>query len=238
MKIFSLLIFLINILFAKELLFYCGTTMREALKEIAILFEKKYNVKIKFIVGGSQSLLYKIKILKKGDLYLSGSEDYILANKDIFLDYKYIGFNKLALIVKKNNPKNIKGLDDLFKRDDLAIVLCNPELSSCGKATKKLLKDRFLYLYFKSCKIVLDSKSISFCIKRCADVGISWRATVTSKTNKNKLEYVDINSPKKKLYLSIIKYTNNYKLAKEFLEFVASKQGKEIMKKYGFLDEK
>jgi len=238
MKKAILAIFFINILFANELLFYCGTTMREALKEIATLFEKKHNVKIEFIVGGSKSLLEKIKMLKKGDLYLPGSESYILKNKDLFLDYEYVGYNKLALIVKKNNPKNIKGLEDLFIRDDLIIVLCNPELSSCGKATKKLLKERFLYLYFKSCAIVLDSKDLGFCVKRCADVGISWRATANSKTNKNKLDYIDINSPKKKLYLSIIKYTNNYELAKEFLEFVASKRGEEIMRKYGFLDEK
>lgn len=238
MKKAILVIFFINILFANELLFYCGTTMREALKEIATLFEKKYNIKIEFIVGGSKSLLEKIKILKKGDLYLPGSESYILKNKNLFLDYKYVGYNKLALIVKKNNPKNIKGLDDLFKRDDLKIILCNPELSSCGRATKKLLKDKFLYLYFKSCAIVLDSKDISFYIKRCADVGITWRAIVNFKINRDKLDAIDINSPKNKLYLSIVKYTNNYKLAKKFLEFVTSKQGKEIMKKYGFLDEK
>jgi len=229
-----LVIFFINILFANELLFYCGATMREALKEITALFEKKYNVKIKFIVGGSKSLLDKIKILKKGDLYLPGSESYILKNKDLFLDYKYIGYNKLALIIKKNNPKSIKGLDDLFKRDDLVIVLCNPELSSCGRATKKLLKEKFLYLYFKASKIVLDSKNIVFCVARYADVGISWRATAIS----DKLDYIDINSPTKKLYLSIIKYTNNYKLAKKFLEFATSKEGKKIMTKYGFLDEK
>ena len=238
MKKAILVIFFINTLFANELLFYCGTTMREALKDIATLFEKKYNVKIEFIIGGSKSLLDKIKILKKGDLYLPGSESYILKNENLFLDYKYIGYNKLALIVKKGNPKNINGLEDLFKRDDLMIILCNPELSSCGKATKKLLKERFLYLYFKSCAIVLDSKDLGFCVKRYADVGLSWRATATSKANKSKLDYIDINSPKKKLYLSIIKYTNNYKLAKKFLEFVISKKGKEIMKKYGFLDEK
>ena len=118
------------------------------------------------------------------------------------------------------------------------IVLCNPELSSCGVATKEFLKEKFLCLYFRACEIVFDSKNIAFCVKRCADVGISWRAIATSKSNKNKLDYIDINSPKKKLYLSIIKYTNNYELAKEFLEFVASKRGEEIMRKYGFLDEK
>ena len=165
MKKMILLIFFINVLFAAELLFYCSAAMVDALKDIATLFEKKHNVKIKFIIGGSKSLLSKIKVLKKGDLYLPGSESYILKNRDLFLDYKYIGYNKLALIVKKNNPKNIKGLDDLFERDDLMIVLCNPELSSCGKAAKNFLKDRFLYLYFKSCSIVLDSKDISFCVK-------------------------------------------------------------------------
>ncbi|HIQ51054.1 MAG TPA: molybdate ABC transporter substrate-binding protein [Nautiliaceae bacterium] len=232
------MMFFINILFANELLFYCGTTMKEALKEIATLFEKKRNVKIKFIVGGSKSLLEKIKMLKKGDLYLPGSENYILKNKDLFLDYKYVGYNKLALIVKKHNPKNIKGLNSLFKRDDLMIVLCNPELSSCGRATKKFLKERFLYLYFQSSEIMFDSKDLSFWVKRGADVGISWRAIANSKINKSKLDYIDIDSPKHNLYLSIIKYTNNYNLSKEFLEFVTSKKGKEIMKKYGFLDEK
>ena len=237
MKLFLVIIFFINTIFANEILFYCGATMREALKEIAALFEQKYEIKIKFIVGGSKSLLNKIKIIKKGDLYLPGSENYILKNKNLFLEHKYIGYNKLTLIVKKNNPKNIKQLNDLFKRDDLAIVLCNPELSSCGKATKKFLKEDFLFLYSKSCEIVLDSKDLAFCVKNCADVGISWRATATSKTNKDKLEYIDIKSSKNKLYLAIIKYTNNYKLAKKFLEFATSEQGKDIMKKYGFLDE-
>jgi len=237
MKLILVAIFFINIIFANELLFYCGATMREALKEIATLFEKKHGVKIKFIVGGSKSLLDKIRIIKKGDLYLPGSENYILKNKNLFLNYKYIGYNKLALIIKKNNPKNIKELDDLFERDDLAIVLCNPELSSCGRATKKLLKDSFLFLYFQSCEIALDSKDLALCVKNFADVGISWRAAATSKTNKNKLDYIDIKSSKNKLYLSIIKYTSNYELAKKFLEFVISKQGKEIMKKYRFLDE-
>ena len=237
MKVILITIFFINILFSSELLFYCGATMREALKEMATLFEQKHDVNIKFIVGGSKSLLDKIKILKKGDLYLPGSENYILKNKDLFLEYRYIGYNKLALIIKKNNPKNIKELDDLFERDDLTIVLCNPELSSCGKATKKLFKDSFLFLYFQSCEIALDSKDLIFFIKNCADVGISWRAAAVSEINRDKLDYIDIKASKNKLYLSIIKYTSNYKLAKEFLEFAISKQGKEIMKKYRFLDE-
>jgi len=233
-KIILLLAFVY--LFSNELIFYCGMTMRKPMREIADIFEKENSVKVKMVVGGSKSLLEKIETLKNADLYLPGSQSYILKHKDLFKQYKYIGYNQLALIVKKNNPKSINSVNDLKKRN-LIIVMCNPELSSCGKASKKFLKKDFNTIYFKACDIVLDSKPLNNAVKKSADAGLNWKATAKWPGNRQFLDVIDIGAKKKELLLSIPKYTNNYKLAIKFLDLATSEKGKRIMKKYGFLDE-
>ena len=50
----KLIIFLSSILFAKELIFYCGITMAKDMEAISEKFEKKYNVNIKIIPGASK----------------------------------------------------------------------------------------------------------------------------------------------------------------------------------------
>jgi len=227
------LIFIASFLFAKELIFYCGITMAKPMAEIAQKFEKKYNIKVKIIPGGSKTLLETIKKSKKADLYLPGSEGYILKNKELFKDYIYIGYNKLALIVKKDNPHNIKSLKDLDK--NYKIAMCNYKFSSCGKESKKVLKDKFWRIYDKAVVIVLDSAPLNKMVKNDVDVGLNWRATINFDNNSKFLKAIDIKEAKKhKLYLAIVKYTKNYKDAKKFLEF--TKQNLEILKRYGFED--
>jgi molybdate transport system substrate-binding protein len=78
---------------------------------------------------------------KKGDLYLPGSDSYRIKNlKDnILTDYVNIGYNQVALVVQKGNPKHIKikSLEDL-KRKNINFVIGNPETDSIGRATKKV----------------------------------------------------------------------------------------------------
>jgi len=238
-KIIFAVILIGNFVLANELVFYCGITMRKPMDKLARIFEKTHNVKINIIPGGSKALLNTIKYSKKGDLYLPGSEGYVLKNKNLFVEYKEIGYNQLGLIVKKGNPKNIKRLDDLL-RDDVRVVLCNYKLSSCGKETKKILtkykgKDFFYSIVDKCIEIVLDSRPLNDMVKNCADVGPNWKATAKWGENRKYLEIIDIPFAKKhKLLLAVVKYSKNKKLAKEFLKFVASSKGEKIMKEFGF----
>ncbi len=237
-----ILLLIVNFLLANELIFYCGITMRKPMAEIARIFEKKHYVKIHIIPGGSKALLKTIKTAKKGDLYLPGSEGYVLKNKNLFLDYKEVGYNQLGLVVKKGNPKHIKGLDDLL-RTDIKVVLCNYKLSSCGKETKKVLTkykgEEFFYTVLDRCvEVVLDSRPLNDRVKTVADVGPNWKATAKWKGNKEYLDVIDIPAAKKhRLLLAVVKYSKNKKLAEEFLKFATSPKGLEIMKKYGFRDE-
>jgi molybdate transport system substrate-binding protein len=248
MKKFIILIFMTLILFAKtELIFYCGITMVKPMSEIAKIIEKKYNVKIKILQGGSGDLYDSLSLSKKGDLYLPGSDTYIKKHlSEGLLGYKkYIGYNQIAIFVKKNNPHKVKNLDDLT-RNDLSVSLGNPETCSMGKATNKVLKkykgEDFLYEVEDNMALYSsDSRDFNQLLKHNqVDVGLNWKATAFFPENRKYIDIVEINekyAPKKRLVLTLLNFSKNKKIAKAFIDFSASMAGQKIMREYGFLDE-
>lgn len=234
--------------FAKEkptLLFYCGITMVKPITEMAKIMEKKHNCVIKISQGGSKDLYDSIKYSQKGDLYLPGSDSYRKNNlKDGFLlDAKYIGYNQAALFVQKGNPLHVKGLDDLV-RQDLSVVLCDPNSGSIGRMTKKSLvayKDEaFFYKVFDNAsQIGTDSRNLNKAlIEKAADIAVNWRATAFWPENKQYIDVIELPeniAPKKKLLINLLSFSQNKEIALDFINFAASKEGQAIMKKYGFL---
>ena len=228
------------------LIFYCGITMVKPITEIARIIEKKLNCKINISQGGSQDLYDALKYSKKGDLYLPGSNSYRTKNlKDGYLlDGALIGYNQAAIIVPKNNPKNIRSLDD-FSKEKLASILANTQSGSIGRMTKEILlkaKGEAFYLqaYDNAAQIGSDSRNLNYAIiNNEADMTINWKATVLWQENRAYLEFIPLNeviSPKKKLVINLLSFSKYPKIAKEFMQFAQSKEGQKIMKKYGFVD--
>lgn len=227
------------------LLFYCGITMVKPMTEIAKIMEKKHNCTIKISQGGSQDLYDSIKYSKQGDLYLPGSDKYIKENiKDGFFGKSIeIGYNKASIFVKKSNPKNVKDLDD-FLRQDLAISLCNPQSGSIGKNTKSVLlkykgEDFLDEVYDNVTEIGTDSRNLNNALlENRVDATINWRATLMLGDNNKYIDEIEIDekyAPKKKLMLTPLIFTKNPEIVKDFIDFSSSKQGQDIMKRYGFL---
>jgi molybdate transport system substrate-binding protein len=236
----------VNLLAANKptLLFYCGITMVKPMTEIAKIIEKKHNCNIKIIQGGSKDLYQSLSTAKKGDLYLPGSDSYRKNNlKDGYLlDEKYIGYNQAAIFVAKGNPKNIKSIESLIDEEN-STILCNPKSGSIGKMTKKLLnkykgQDFFEEAYDLAVLIGTDSRNLNKAIiDKKVDMTINWRATGFWPENVNYIDVISIDekyAPKKKLVLNLLKFSKHKKIAKAFMEYSASKDGKAIMKKYGF----
>lgn len=244
-----LILLLSTTLFAKEkptLIFYCGITMVKPIQEMAKIIEKKHNCNIKISQGGSQDLYDALKYAKKGDLYLPGSNSYRKNNlKDgILLDAKYIGYNQAAIFVQKNNPKNLSSLDDLTN-EKVASILCNPDSGSIGRITKKILTkakgEEFFYdAYDYAALVGSDSRNINQAlVDKKADMSINWKATALWDQNANYIDIIELGediSPKKELYINLLKFSQNKAIAKSFMDFASSTEGQKIMKKYGFLD--
>lgn len=227
------------------LIFYCGITMVKPITEMAKIIEDKYNCKIIVSQGGSEDLYDSLKYSQKGDLYLPGSESYRLNNlKDGFLlDSVEIGFNKAAIFVQKGNPLKAASLDDLIS-DHFGSILCNPNSGSIGKMTKNILvdykgKDFFEKAYDNCVEIGTDSRNLNKAlVEKRADLTINWRATSFWDENIKFIDIIEIDekyAPKRKLIISLLKFSENKEIAKAFMNFAISKEGQDIMKKYGFL---
>jgi molybdate transport system substrate-binding protein len=69
-------------------------------------------------------------------------------------------------------------------------------------------------------------------------MSINWRATGYFKENKPYVDVIDIDekyAPKKKLVLNMLSFSKHKDIVKNFMKFASSKEGKNIMRKYGFL---
>jgi len=246
-KLFLLLFFSMFLLAKDQLLFYCGITMVKPMSKIASIIEKKYNVNIKIIQGGSGDLYESLSNSKEGDLYLPGSDSYIKKHlKDGLFGYrKYVGYNQIAIFVNINNPKKITSLQD-FTRDDIALSLGNPETCSMGRASIKVLKkyggDKFLEKVEDNILLYsIDSRDFNqLLISHQIDTGLNWKATAFFPKNRGKIQIIDISekyAPKKKLILTMLNFSKHKDIVKKFIDFTTSQKGKKIMQEYGFLDE-
>ncbi|WP_122893090.1 molybdate ABC transporter substrate-binding protein [Arcobacter peruensis] len=242
-----LIVFISSSLYANvrnELLFYIGITMVKPVNILAKEFELSNNCKIKILQGGSQDLYDSIKSSQVGDLYLPGSLSY--RNKylkdGLLLDGKFVGYNKLSLVVKKGNPKNIKASLEELANENINVVLGNDQSSSVGKASKKILLKHKLYkkAIINAVYLASDSRNLIQAIKSSdTDLTLNWHATTYWKENKNEVEAIELDDKytiKSKLVFNLLKTSKNKQLSKKFLEYVVSKRGKEVFKKYGFLN--
>lgn len=225
----------------KELLIYCGITMIRPMTEIKQIIEKQENCHIEISKGGSGNLLNAIEQNGVGDLYLPGSESYIYTalEKGMITDTATVGHNKLAVIVQKGNPLNIKSEIQSLTSKAYYIVIGNPNSGSVGKATKKLLvtEDIFQEVEQNAIRFTTDSKDLSMAIiNNEADLVINWYATYTWDRNSDFMDILDIPSlenTKKKLILAQLKSSQHPEIAQKIIAYAISPEGQAIFEKHG-----
>ena len=229
-----------------ELLLYCGITMIRPMTEIAHSFEKRENVKVTLAQGGSEDLYQSAKKSSQGDLYLPGEPSFRAAHlsEGLLGDYATVGYNQMALMVKKGNPKKVKPDVQELLRKDLITILGNAESGSVGKEAKAILDSQGIYpkVVRQTAILAPDSRSLVNAMKKGeADLTMNWRATGFFADNAAALDVIDLDPKVAKpqpLLLNLLTISKNKDLAQRFMAFTASEEGQAIFRKHGFLDNK
>ncbi|WP_306605295.1 substrate-binding domain-containing protein [Azonexus sp.] len=229
-----------------ELLLYCGITMVRPMTEIAHNFEKRENVKISIAQGGSEDLFQSAKRSGVGDWYLPGEPTYREKHlkEGLFAEHTVVGYNQMALMVAKGNPKGVKADPRELLRKDLIAIIGNAESGSVGKEAKDILDS--IAIYPKVIRQVAflspDSRSLVNAMKKGeADVTMNWRATGFFPDNVAKIDVIDLDPKLAKpqaLLLIKLKSSKHNDLTRRFMDFAASEEGQASFRKYGFLDNK
>jgi len=124
------------------LLMYCAAGIKPPVEAVAQQYEQEYGGALQLQYGGSGTLLSNIRVARRGDLFLAGDESYLhLARKQGLVE-EIIPLARMEPVIafSKGNPKNIKSLEDLW-RNDVAVVLANPDAAAIGRITRKILQE-------------------------------------------------------------------------------------------------
>lgn len=167
-------------------------------------------------------------------------------------DYSVYLHNRIVLLVQKGNPKKIKTVEDLA-RNDIRISQPSPEYEDIAhyiiamyrKAGGKKLEHRIMEekrAEGTTIYTVVHHRETPLRLKtgNC-DVGPVW-ATEAVEALKNGLP-VEVVEPGEGLdqrehvnyYITMLTQAKNRENAKRFIDFVKSRQGKDIYRKYGFV---
>jgi len=130
-----------------ELVLYCATGFLKPIQEACAEYQKEYGVNVRIEPDSSGSLLSRVRVAPdRVDLYLSGEESFMAKARRQGLVAEVLPFARqhVVLAVPPGNPKKISTLKDLL-RDDVRVVLPNPELTAAAKAAQRAMADTALW---------------------------------------------------------------------------------------------
>ncbi len=224
----------------KELLVYCGAGLRPPCAELAGAFEKKHGVKVITDYAGSEVLLSTIRLTRKGDVYMPGDKHYVdqAAGKGLILSQKSVCYFVPAILVRKGNPKKIKGLADLVG-PGIKLGLGNEKACAIGRKSRKIFKKngiawadveknlKFQSMTVNELGMQIQTKSL--------DAVIVWDAVAKQYAKYGE----EVPIPAKKNVIStvnagVLKFTSDRGSAEKFVEFARSERGLAIFKKHGY----
>ena len=232
MRFLFFLIFSISI-YASEIFIAAASNLTYVMPEIVKEFNKKYpDVKVKFILSSSGKLTAQILKGAPYDIFLSADMKY-----PSFLYSKGKGIYKPRIYAKgKIILISFNEMPSLKKLENKTIAISKPQTTPYGKAAVEVFKNLGIYNKIKNHLVYAQSvASVLSYVRSGADVGVVNKSLIYSnKIKRLNFYYKDINSS---LYSPInqgILLLSHKNSAKEFYNFLLSKDAKRIFKKFGY----
>jgi molybdate transport system substrate-binding protein len=189
--------------------------------------------KVTFNFAGSQVLATQIRQGAPADVFASADVPNMDKAKDLVDPPQNFASNLLRIVVEKGNPRGVKGLGDLARKD-LKVVLAAPEVPA-GRYAEQILDKAGVTVQPVSqednVKAVVTKVSLGE-----ADAGIVYATDVTA--GGDKIEGVDI--PKDQNVtatypIATVKASKHQQQAQAFVDLVRSPDGQRVLESFGFL---
>jgi molybdate transport system substrate-binding protein len=217
-----------------EIKVFAAASLTAAFNELGPRFTSASGgTKVTFNFAGSQALATQIQQGAPADVFASADIPNMDKVKDLVGTPQNFASNLLQIVVEKDNPKGVKGLQDLAD-PDLKVVLAAPDVPA-GKYAQQVLGRAGVTV-----KPVSQEDNVKAVVTKVslgeADAGIVYVTDVTA--GGDKVEGVDI--PKEQNVtatypIATVKASKARAEAQKFMALVLSDQGQQVLKKYGFL---
>ena len=232
-----------NISHAKSLFVYCAASMRKPVEEAAAAYEEEFGVRIELTYGGSNALLSQLEISKTGDLYLAADNSYLALAKEkgLTAEQMEVAHIRPVIIVKKGNPKHIVSLQDLL-RDDVRVILGDPDHAAIGKKVKQLLSDAHVWQQLEKHVVkrgafmpTVTEATTAVLAGANADASIVWDATASQYSTLDTIRVPELDRGVSHITIGIATSSKTPTEAIRFARYLTARdRGLPLIKKHGF----
>ncbi|GGJ52388.1 molybdate ABC transporter substrate-binding protein [Deinococcus roseus] len=229
---------------AETLTVFAAASLTDAFKEIGAAYKARTGVEVTFQFAGSQVLRTQLEQGAKADVYASANDAQFdpLVKAGLVLNKQAFTRNQLAVIVPASNPAGIKSFSDLAK-PGVKLVLAQPSVpvgqyarqvfDNLSRASNTLFAQRVLK------NVVSEETSVRQVALKVqlgeADAGVVYTTDITPEV---KARVKTILIPGKYNVMAtypIGTVKGGQNSAAQFVNFVVSRDGQAILKKWGFL---
>jgi molybdate transport system substrate-binding protein len=223
----------------RKIFVLCGAGLRKPMDEIGKTFQKKTGIKVDYSYAGSPCLLAQIDNQQEGDAYMPGEWFYLeQAQKKGYLKrVEQIAYVIPVIAVAKGNPKHVKTLNDLTRKD-LRVGIGDPHATALGKQAAVVLENAGLIKEVKA-NLALQAATVPDLINGIQlghlDAAIAWDACALWCPKDVDIVPIDEKyNAVSTVPLATLKFSKDPKAAEQFLQFVSSAEGKAIFQKHGY----
>jgi len=233
-----------DIVRAEEITIAAASDLNFAFKELVSEYETASGNQVKLTFGSSGNFFAQIQNGAPFDLYFSADISYPKKLEEAGLIvpgslYRY-AIGRIVLWTRHESPIDLtQGIAALRQSSAKTIAIANPRHAPYGRAAITAMEHFKVYDDVKD-RLVLGenvSQAAQFVESGAADVGIIALSLALAPAMNTKGTYWEIPTeahPPLEQGAVIVKASKRADSAKQFLEFVKSRQGLAIMKRYGF----
>lgn len=220
-----------------ELTVFAAASLTEAFTEIGKDFEQaNQGVTVKFNFAGSSTLAQQLARGAPAGVFASANPKQMGKVADAGLaagEPAIFTRNTLQIVVPKGNPAGVTGLAD-FGKEDLALAVCAPEVP-CGALAQELFDiagvEPVPDTRERDVKAVLTKVSLGE-----ADAGLVYRTDVASANGDvSGIDFPEAAKEANDYPIAVLKDAPNGPAAQEFVDYVRSGAGQQVLAKFGFV---
>lgn len=228
----------------QEITVAAAADLQPAMQDMAARFEKETGNTVKLIYGSSGNFFQQIQNGAPFDIFFSANLDYPRRLEAAGLtapgSYYPYAKGKIVIWVPKDSTIDLSsGMQALLAASVKKVAIANPQHAPYGQAAVAAMRKQNVYDRLKD-KLVLGeniSQTASFVVSGSVDAGIIALSLVLSPNMKDKGRYVaipDSDYPPIEQACVILGRSKNKETAVQFLSFLRTAAGAELLRRYGF----
>jgi molybdate transport system substrate-binding protein len=226
-----------------EIVVSAAASLQNAYGEIAHRYEERTGVKVVLNFGASGELEKQIEFGAPADVFASAGEREMnsLAAKGLIDDPSREDFaaNVLVLVVPSSSASPLNSFSDLARASVKRISIGNPQSVPAGHYAQQALEATGLWDKVHARLIFAENvrQVLEYVAHGEVDAGLVYSTDVAVAHGRVKVvarvpegTYGPIRYP-----IAVVKSTHHREAAQEFVQFVLSPAGQDILKQYGFI---